>query len=70
LPIGFRPDGVREGHGNVGNGSGAMTDHGGEKRRSGNSATGMSVALTVVKPGGFMNRLLIIGLLVMFTLPL
>jgi hypothetical protein len=40
------------------------------QRRSGNSATGMSVALTVVKPGGFMNRLLIIGLLVMFTLPL
>jgi hypothetical protein len=30
----------------------------------------MSVALAVVKPGGFMNRLLIIGLLVMFTLPL
>jgi hypothetical protein len=43
---------------------------GGGKRRPGNSATGMSVALTVVKPGGFMNRLLIIGLLVMFTLPL
>ena len=40
------------------------------KRRSWNSAAGMSVALTVVKPGGFMNRLLIIGLLVMFTLPL
>jgi hypothetical protein len=36
-------------------------DQGGGKRRSGNSATGMSVALTVVKPGGFMNRLLIIG---------
>ena len=48
----------------------SSTDHGGGKRRSGNSATGMSVALTVVKPGGFMNRLLIIGLLVMFTLPL
>jgi uncharacterized membrane protein len=45
-------------------------DQGGGKRRSGNSATGTSVALTVVKPGGFMNPLLIIGLLVMFTLPL
>jgi hypothetical protein len=34
----------------------------GKRRRSGNSATGMSVAFTVVKPGGFMNRLLVIGL--------
>ncbi len=48
----------------------SSTDQGGGKRRSGNSATGMIVALTVVKPGGFVNRLLIIGLLVMFTLPL
>jgi hypothetical protein len=50
--------------------SNSSTVQGGGKRRSGNSATGMSVALTVVKPGGFMNRLLIIGLLVMFTPPL
>ena len=39
-----------------------LTDQGGGKRRSGNSATGTSVALTVVKPGGFMNQLLIVGL--------
>ena len=45
------------------------TVQGGGKRRSGNSATGMSVALTLVKRGAY-NRLLIIGLLVMFTLPL
>ena len=44
--------------------------NGGRDEAFGISATGMSVALTVVKPGGFMNRLLIVGRLVMFTLPL
>jgi hypothetical protein len=32
--------------------SSSSIDHGGGKRRSGNCAAGMSVALTVVKPSG------------------
>ena len=48
--------------------SSASTDQGGGKRRSGNSAPGMSV-LTVVKPRGFMNRLLIVAIFI-GTLPL
>jgi hypothetical protein len=47
----------------------SSTDQGGGKRRAGNSAPGMSV-LTVVKPGGFMNRLLIVAILIIGTLPL
>jgi hypothetical protein len=45
-------------------------DRPGRRWAFGELCHGMSVALTLVKPGGFMNRLRIIGLLVMFTLPL